>query len=130
MRSRNLFKVVPVGLVLVLGTALGAAPASANHTDCTHRFACMWTSNDYPGSPNASFKFSVQLKGSNNRINSIANKGFSSVARFYDYASPTGPYIYLNNVARGGQSRDPNLSNGTGTDWTNWSNRISYATFV
>lgn len=130
MRSRNLPRVVPVGLALVIGMALGAAPASANHTDCTRRFACMWISNNYPGIPNASFKFSVSLKGSNNRIKSIANNGISRQARFYDYASSTGPYIYLNNPARGGQSRDPNLSNGTDSTSVDWSNRISYAKFV
>lgn len=90
----------------------------------------MWTSNNYPGNPNASFAQSVKLRASNNRINSIVNHGRSSVARFYDAGRATGAYVYLNNPARGGQSRDPNLSNGTDTVSGNWSNRISYAKFV
>lgn len=130
MRSRNLFRAAPVGVALVFGMAFGATPASAGYTDCQYEWACMWTANNYPGNPNASFKFNVKLKDSNNKINSIANNGKSSIARFYDADSAIGKFICLNNPSRGKQWRDPDLSNGTDITKVNWSNRISYAKFV
>ncbi len=54
----------------------------------------------------------------------------ASIARFYDASNCTGAYITLNNPARGGQTRDPMLSNGTDATSSNWSNRISSAQFV
>jgi hypothetical protein len=113
------------GLVMV-----GAGPASANYTDCPATYACMWTSNSYPGSPNASYKTAVALSSSSNLINSISNNGSSSIARFYDASNYKGAHITLNNPARGGQTRDPMLSNGTDATSSDWSNRISSANFA
>ncbi|MBU5422553.1 peptidase inhibitor family I36 protein [Cellulomonas hominis] len=130
MRARKLLKVVPLGLVVATGLVIGATPASAAYTDCSSGYACMWTSNSYPGAPNASFQYSIVLSSTSNAINSIVNNGNSSVARFYDAGNFTGSYISLNNPARGGQTRDPNLSNGTDATTANWANRISSAQFV
>jgi len=130
MRAKNLLKTVPLSLLVMGGLVIGATPASAYYTDCPAGSACLWTSNSYPGTPNASFQYSVVLSGSNNLINSIVNNGNSSIARFYDASNYTGSYIALNNPARGGQSRDPMLSNGTDATTTIWSDRISSAQFV
>lgn len=110
--------------------AVGAGPASASYTDCPSGSACLWTSTNYPGSPNVSFASVITLTDSSNLINSIVNNGNSSIARFYDSSDRTGTYIALNNPARGGQTRDPNLSNGTDATTANWANRISSAKFV
>lgn len=120
-----------VGFAAAAGlVTVGAGPASANYSDCSAGYACMWTSNNYPGSPNASFSMQIVLSSSSNLINSISNNGNYSIARFYDSSNYTGAYITLNNPARGGQTRDPNLSNGTDATPSNWSNRISSAKFV
>ncbi len=120
-----------VAVAVITGALfLGTAPAQADWSDCPAGSACLWTSNNYPGSPQASFSSSIVLGSSDNMINSISNNGNSSVARFYDRNDRSGSYISLNNPARGGQSRDPNLSNGTDATSTNWANRISSAKFV
>lgn len=124
-RSATAALLMAAGLV-----AVGAGPASASYTDCPSGSACLWTSNNYPGGPNASFANSIVLTSSSNLANSIVNNGNSAVARFYDASDFSGAYISLNNPARGGQSRDPNLSNGTDATSANWANRISSAKFV
>lgn len=120
-----------VAVVTALASLTGfAAPAGAAYTDCSSGRACLWTGYSYPGTPNASFLSSVILSGSNNQISSIVNNGNSSVARFYDAGNHSGVYIALNNPARGGQTRDPDLSNGINATSENWDNRISSAKFV
>lgn len=107
-----------------LGVGLSAVPASAAYTDCPTGYACLWTSESYPGSPNGWFysNLTVTIK-----VNSIVNNGRTSVARFYD---KDGYWISLNNPARGGQWRDPRLSNGTDAQPGNWSGRIVRAAFI
>jgi len=131
MRIRTRSASAVVGLMLAAGLlVLGAGSASANYTDCPSSYACMWTSNNYPGSPNAYYATAIVLSSSSNLINSISNNGNYSIARFYDASNYTGAYITLNNPARGGQTRDPNLSSGTDATSSNWSNRISSANFA
>lgn len=115
--------------LMLAGTAVAAPSAQAAYTDCPSQYACLWTGNSYPGAPNASFKSSIVLSSSNNLINSIVNNGISNIAYFYDAGNHTGLYITLNNPARGGQSRDPYLANGTDATTANWANRISSAKF-
>ncbi|MFI2754763.1 peptidase inhibitor family I36 protein [Cellulomonas sp. P22] len=120
-----------LGLLVAGGLVMaGAGPASADYTDCPSGSACLWTSNNYPGAPSASYSISIVLSSSSNLINSISNNGTSSVARFYDASNKTGAYITLNNPARGGQTRDPNLTNGTDATSSDWHNRISSANFA
>jgi Peptidase inhibitor family I36 len=130
-RRSAVFSVAASAAVLA-GGLLAATPASASYTDCPAGKACTWTSNDWPGSPNASFSQSIaQYGSSDNRTNSVANNGNSSIARFYDYFNYGGDSFGLNNPVRGGSSRDANLSNGTdGHEGVNWANRISSAKFV
>jgi hypothetical protein len=109
-----------------------ASPASAAYTDCASGNGCMWTSNDYPGSPNASFGNQVVLSSSNNLINSIVNNGINvapSTTYFYDRSDFTGAAVTLAAPAAGVQWRDPNLSNGTDLTTTNWANKISSAKY-
>ena len=115
------------GAISVAALGLMAQPASAASTDCPSSKACLWTSENYPGSPNGQFSNSIVVSIG---INSIVNNGNSNVARFYDANNHQGVYISLNNPARGGQTRDPVLSNGTNTTSANWSNIISSAQFV
>ncbi|MDR0482332.1 MAG: peptidase inhibitor family I36 protein [Cellulomonadaceae bacterium] len=113
-----------------LAVGLTAAPASALWSDCPSGYACVWTSTSYPGSPNAKTASLSNLADVSNRGNSIVNNGKTSVARYYDLAGcSTGSYIVMNNPARGGQSRDPLLSNGTDATTANWANKISCVKF-
>lgn len=130
MRMRRRSTGAAIGILAAAGLVLvGAGPASAAYTDCSSGYACMWTGNSYPGSPNASFQSWIALNDSANKINSIVNNGNNSIAHFYDRADRTGANIALNNPARGGQWRDPNLSNGTDATTDPWNNRISSAQF-
>lgn len=121
-----------VGLLLTAGLVVaGAGSASASDTDCAGGYACVWTGTSYSGT-RSSFYSNIVLGDSSNRVKSIANKGNSGIARFYNRADQTGAYIWLYNPARAnlGQSQDPNLSNGTWTDTSDWRDLISSAKFV
>jgi hypothetical protein len=131
MRAKNILKAAPISLLVMGGLVLVATPASADWTNCPAGSACLWTGESYPGSPNGSFQSSIVLSSSTtNKINSISNAGNSSIAYFYDGASCAGGNIAMNNPARGGQSRDPMLSNGTDATSTSWANKISCAKFI
>ncbi len=116
---------------LTLGGGVALAPsASAAYTDCPTTHACLWVGTTYPGAPNAKFTGSVTLASSNDRGESIANSGTSAIAYFFDADNKRGTNIRLNNPARGGQSRDPNLFNGTDATTASWADRISSASFA
>jgi hypothetical protein len=110
--------------------AVQATPASAAYTDCLSGRACVWTGYSYPGAPSASFTSSVQLSGSSNQVSSIVNNGNTNIARYYDGGSFNGDSIALNNPARGGQWRDPDLRNGIDLDTDPFDKKISSAAFV
>jgi hypothetical protein len=129
MRRKNLARVASVGVVVMGGLMFSAIPASADYAHCNPGLACMWTGENYAGKPQVFFEFSIGSVGSY-KINSIANNGTSSVARFYDKTGYQGDYISLNNPARGGQVRDPKLSNGINGNAANWANRIKSAQFI
>jgi hypothetical protein len=98
--------------------------------ECNSGRACAWTSLAYQGAPSVEFASSVVFGASNSKADSVANSGTASRARFYDRADFTGPSITMNNPARGGQTRDPDLRNGIDATRESWANRISSATFV
>lgn len=113
------------------GAVVAAAPANAAVSDCPSGYSCLWQGIKYPGAPNARFESSVSLGTSSNKINSIANRGRSSYARYWD-GNFSGGSIYLANPARSSeQNADPFLENGTTSrPGENWANRISSAQFV
>ncbi|ACZ29066.1 hypothetical protein Xcel_0025 [Xylanimonas cellulosilytica DSM 15894] len=128
MRRHLSRSAVAVGIALA-GLLASTAPAHAAYSDVPVGSAGLWIAENYLGAPNATYANSVVLTSSNNLINSIVNNGRTSIAHFYDAANHTGVNISLNNPARGGQIRDPKLSNGTDATSANWANRISSADF-
>lgn len=126
---RTISRTALAGGIAVAGLLASAMPASAAYTDCPVGSAALWVAQSYSGAPNATYANSVVLTSSNNLINSIVNNGRTSIAHFYDAANHTGASISLNNPARGGQTRDPMLSNGTDATSVNWANKISSADF-
>lgn len=94
----------------------------------------MWQLGSYgTGGPDASFLVSLPyMNKSNDKVNSVVNRGYTSRARFYEGANYSGLYITLNREGNliGEQWRDPNLSNGTDATTANWANRISSGKFV
>lgn len=128
MFSRWASKAALAGLLLAGIGVGGAAPASAGTANCNTGTACMWTANTYVGSPTGSF--SVRTINVQSGMNSVANRGQASVARFFDSYGYKGSYFDLNNPARGGQIEDPNLSNGLNGIYVNWANRIRSASFI
>ena len=126
---RSVWLALSACVIAVVGFGFSVVPANAAYTDCAKGYACLWTGESYPGSPNGSFYSSLVLGSANNKINSIVNNGNSQIAYFYDNADHTGPNISLNNPARGGQWRDPRLSNGTDAQPGYWANKISSAHF-
>lgn len=134
MRTTTRGRLASLAILTVLGVGAGAVvPAQAAYSDCPSGYACLWTGNNYPGGPNGYFYTSLsntEIGGLDNKTNSIVNNGNSSVAYFYDRADMSGASISLNNPAKGGQSRDPMLSNGTDATSTSWADKISSAKFV
>ncbi|RMI07008.1 peptidase inhibitor family I36 protein [Cellulomonas triticagri] len=115
---------------LVGGAVVATAPAaSAAFQDCLFETSCLWTGENYTGT-RGHFSNSVVLSTTNNKINSVYNNGRSLRASYYDNANHTGASITLNNPTRGGQCRDPKLSNGIDANPTPFHNRISSATFI
>jgi hypothetical protein len=109
-------------------------------TVCPAGYACVWSNTNYrnangSGTPSGKFYQSLNFRGTviDNKTSSVTNNGRYSVACFYDkspWNAANNTSFCLNNPARGGQSRDPNLANGTDTDHRNWDNKISYGRFV
>lgn len=118
-------------LMLALGLAVVATPAQAAWQDCDRGSSCLWNSTSYPGSPDASFVQFVNLTA-NATIKSVANRGNTCNARFYEKTNFKGESFFLYHEGRqgGGQWRDPNLSNGTEYTSENWSNRVRSGQFV
>ncbi|WP_454299964.1 peptidase inhibitor family I36 protein [Salana multivorans] len=133
-RVRRALASVSLGAILAGGgLVLVASPASAAWSNCSSNYACMWQGKTYPNSPNASFKTALQeLTSSNNKVNSVVNRGDTSAVRFYDGANYTGASLLMDREGNwfGFQWRDPDLSNGTDDTSTDWSNRISSGKFV
>ena len=135
MNIRKFLKLAPISAIVLGSLIAGATPAQAADyvmSNCTTGTACLWDTYNYAaftGKPDAWFAQSIVLSTSNNTASSIANMGRYSVATFWDGVMGGGN-INLNNPARGGQFRDPNLSNGTDlAPNENWNNRISSARF-
>lgn len=128
-KSRKVLGIAVLSLIMAGTSLVSASPASAAYTDCPSGRSCLWAGNNYPGLPNGVFVSDIVLSSYDNQINSIVNNGTSWRSRFFDANNFTGVSISLNNLARGGQTRDPNLSNGTDATTSNWSNRISSAHF-
>ncbi|MBK5224484.1 MAG: peptidase inhibitor family I36 protein [Acidimicrobiia bacterium] len=128
-KGRKSLAAIGLSLLMAGGVLASASPASAAWTDCPSGRSCLWVGNNYPGLPNGIFVSDIVLSSSNNQINSIVNNGTTWRSRFFDSSNFTGINISLNNPARGGQTRDPLLSNGTDATPVNWANKISSAEF-
>lgn len=111
--------------LLMLGiVVLAPAPANASINECLPGNVCLWGENSYTGC-------FYQASGSrdnyaatgwttcpayavNDGANSVVNNGARCRVRLFLNAFYDGPYVYFNNPARGGITRDPMLSNGGG----------------
>lgn len=134
MRLRKLFTGAAATIALSSGTVIFGGSASAAYTDCGVGYACLWQDTSYPGNPQSYFAYNIDYYGSffNDEASSISNNGYCGylgTARFYEHSNYTGASIDM--VCPGtGQSRDPQLSNGTNSTSSNWNDRISSARFV
>lgn len=128
MSKGFLTRVAVVATFAAAGLVLSVAPAQAAYADCPSGSACLWRGESYPGQPDG--RFTLKMDHVTVGINSIVNNGNTSVARFYNKRSYQGASIYLNNPARGGQWRDPRLSNGTDAQPGDWASKILSAQFV
>jgi hypothetical protein len=119
------------GMLLAgIGAALPAQAATAG--DCIKGHTCLWMEDSYEGTYIGKSASAASLVGTalNDTASSAeANGGSCSTTYYYDTATESGQYFYLNSkTIVSANYEDPNLTNGAGKGTNaseNWDNRIS-----
>lgn len=132
MRARTVL--IAAGIVLI--TAAGIQPATANPDTCVTGNVCLWGENSYTGcrldrtgnvADYGSISWDNCAASPNNGPNSVTNRGSTCTVR-YDGTFYSGAYIYFSNPFLSGGYQDPLLSNGGGYgpyNAQNWQDRVS-----
>lgn len=127
--SRKVAAFAATGIMALTGFGALATPARATDSGCALGNACAWGELSYHIRI-AQFQVGNPTYYYNDVAVSIANNGRTNRVAYYEHAQYRGDRITLNNPARGGQTRDPDLRNGTNAVTANWAWRISSSKFI